>query len=296
MNLELQKIVLSIVAFTLGYFIFWFVYGIEILSLLIVILIAAAAAAFVQKRLAGIGQFFALLLSLMVLGGFLWGLFVLPIAFSNGETLFIVPFLVAPMVLVAVVVVALWKQLPRWIRFATASPFAPWMFFIGVLTFGFFPATRVDCRNLQYNDSFMNYGSGFTGAGGTKNYWERKPNLIVDLAELPTGFKPDVVRAVATSCFYNQDFHPRVFSFQASHPIILVHLIVLKNLRVRQSYGALFTPISHKKLTPWLEVEAPYPYGANTPPSPYETYPILGSTIYPYLPLPPRVFLNALKK
>jgi hypothetical protein len=296
MNLELQKIVLSIVAFALGYFIFWFVYGIENLSLLIVILIATVATAFVQKQLAGVGQFFALLLSLIVLGGFLCGLFVLPFAFSNSEILFIVPFLIAPMVLVVVIVFALWKQLPRWIRFATASPFAPWMFVIGVLTFGFFPATRVDCRNLQYNDSFMNYSSGFTGAGGTQNYWERKPNLIVDLAELPTGFKPNVVRAIATSCFYNQDFHPRVFSFQASHPIILVHLVVLKNLRVRQSYGALFTPISHKKLTPWLGVEAPYPYGANTPPSPYETYPILGSTIYPYSPLPPRVFLDSLKK
>lgn len=298
MNFWLKSTILSsVVALTLGYFMFWFVYGIEFLPLSLFVLIVAATVAFVQKRLIGVGRFFALLLSLIVVGAFLWGLFVLPLVFGNGEIFFIVPYIVVPMILVVIVVVALWKHLPRWIRFATASPLAPWMFVIGVLIFGFYPAVRVDCRNLQYNDSFMNYSSGFTGAGGTKTYWERKPNLIVDLAELPIEFKPNVVRAVGTSCDYNQNFGARVFSFQASRPLILVHLIVLKNfLKVQQSYGALFTPIAHKKLTPWLVVKAPYPYEANPSPSEYKSYPFPGWMIYPYSPLPPKVLADAVHK
>ena len=293
MNLELQRAIFSsTVAFLLGYFAFWFLYGIDTMPLLLLVLIVAAAVAFFQRQLSGVGQFLALLLALIVFGGFLWGLYAIPIFASYGETFFAVPIIVTPMFLLVMVVIIFRKHIPRWIRFATASPFAPWMFMLGVLIFAFFPAVRVDCRDLQQSDSFMRYGSGFAGMEG-QNYWGHKPERIVDLIQLPTGFKPDVVRAVATSCNYNQNFGTRVFSFEASRPLILVHLIVLKNLQVRQSYGALFTPITHKKLTAWLVVKAPYPYGADTPPSEYKTYPLPGSMIYPYSPLPPQVLLEA---
>jgi hypothetical protein len=295
MNVELQRTILSTLAFTLGYLGFWFVYGIEITSLSLLILIGATTAAFAQKRLLGVLKFFALLLSMFVLGGFLFCLFALPFALANGETIFFVPYLVIPIFLVLVIGFALSKHLPKWGRFAIASPFAPWLFVIGVLIFGLFPIQRTDCRQLQHNDSFMKYSSGFTGAGGTSKYWERKPKFIPDLAELPSGFKPDVVRAVATSCNYDQNFQPRVFSFRASRPLIVVYMMVLKNNRVKQSFGALFTPIKHKKLSPWLIVNAPYPYGASTPPREYDTYPFLGSAIYPYSPLAPDALIKAVK-
>lgn len=282
----------------LGYFVFWFVYGLEIMPVLILVLIGAGGAAFLEKRLIGVARFFALLLSLILVGGFLWGLYAIPIFASYGETLFALPIIVVPMFLLMMVVVVFRKYLPAWIRFVSTSPFAAWMFMLGVLIFAFFPAGRVDCRDFQQTDSFMRYGSGFAGMEG-QNYWGRKPERITDLLELPQGFKPDVVRAVATSCNYNQNFDARVFSFQATRPLILVYLIVLKNksMQVRQSYGALFTPVKHKKLTPWLVVEAPYPYGAKTPPpSEDKTYPIPGSVVYPSMLLPPQVLLDALGK
>lgn len=105
-----------------------------------------------------------------------------------------------------------------------------------------------DCRGTQA-DSFLNYGSGFSGISASQSYWGRKPHLIPDRTQLPADFGVDSVRASVTRCFRDERGRPRPLSFRASAPLLVVHLMD----RVRpgmQSYAAVFTPGDHRKLTP----------------------------------------------
>lgn len=272
---------MTLLALSLGYGLGWFLYGAPAEIMVLVLLVGAAAFASAVQRDRGVGAFLTLLLGVGL--ALVLGVFAIPVFAGNGETLILAPLVAGLVLLTLVLLVAFRHRVGSALRLAPSTPLAPWLWLAGILMFAFFPAVRVDCRELQA-DPWMDYVGGFTYGTSGKRLWARQPDLIPDRAELPADFVVDDVRSSITRCFQDDRGRPRPLTFRASAPLLVVHLTE----RVQPgmaAYAAVFTPGEHRKLTPWVPTEPPY--SGVTKHSPY-LYP--GWVVFPFLPtLPPEL-------
>lgn len=133
----------------------------------------------------------------------------------------------------------------------------PWLWVAGVLGFALFPAVTVDCRAIDA-DPYRNYRSGFLGASANQFYWARKPHLIPGRAELGPDLQVESIYSAVTHCSRDAGGRPRVFSWRASAPLLVLYLEQGRGTRRRYA-AAVFTPGEHLKLTRWTPVPSPFP-------------------------------------
>lgn len=133
----------------------------------------------------------------------------------------------------------------------------PWLWLAGVLGFALFPAVTVDCRNIDA-DPYRSHRSGFLGASRDQFYWARKPHLIPGRAELGADLQIESIFSAVTHCSRDARGRPRLFSWRASAPLLVLYLEQGQGARRRYD-AAVFTPGEHRKLTRWTPVPSPFP-------------------------------------
>lgn len=267
-----SSLVLTLLALPLGYLLCWFFWGAP-LWVMLLLLFGGAALWTLGPRQGpeGTGQqggwtFSRSLLSAALLGlgvwvlGALWTGAVLVSSPDNPLPLGwpqLLPLLLAGAGVVAASLAGITQVAGRAGREPGRPVVRPWLWLAGVIGFALFPAVTVDCRNIDL-DPYRSYRSGFLGVSADQFYWARKPHLIPGRAELGPDLQVQSIYSAVTHCSRGARGRPRLFSWRASAPLLVLYLEQGRGAQRRYD-AAVFTPGEHLKLTRWTPVPSPYP-------------------------------------
>lgn len=270
---------LPLLAFIAGYLGCWFFWGAALPWMLALLFGGAALWTFAPRpgaplsRRQGGWTFSRSLLTVLLLGLSLWvigaGIMGVSLVSSPDNPLplgwpQLLPLLLAGGGVVAACLALIARVAGRAGREGGTPVVLPWLWIAGVLAFALFPAVRVDCRGINA-DPYRSDSSGFLGASAGQIYWARKPHLIPDRAELGADLQIEGIYSAVTHCSQDARGRPRLFSWRASAPLLVVYLEQGRGTGRRYD-AAVFTPGEHRKLTRWTAVPSPYQVGAEIMP------------------------------